>query len=37
MFMSLSFPIFLFAIVDMGVLAFPEVFTGFNAGPQLGF
>ena len=33
--MSPSFPIFLFAIVDMGVLAFPEVFTGFNAGMQL--
>ena len=26
---------FLIAIVDMGVLAFPEVFTGFNAGTQL--
>ena len=29
MFMSPSFPI-LISIVDMGVLAFPEVFTGFN-------
>ena len=26
-----------FSIVDMGVLAFPEVFTGFNAGTQLCF
>ena len=33
-FISPSLPIFLFSIVDMGVLAFPEVFTGFNAGTQ---